>query len=322
MTELALYQARLIAADLLAYLRSKGGVRLQVHSVFQSSVNLLADDGELMTFATRDRDLMPMGLLVALDQIPVLGLKAGDEVRVGSGKTLSLPREAGVILLEGADVGSVSLEDLTGYGTVDDLPALGLIRDKLSESTTVGIASLLDRLSGFEEGSSFANAYCVYIYPALVHFLDCLEAGDYEGALRLAEGLIGFGPGLTPACDDFLAGIALDLYYRDQGQAFLSGLVSLARDRTSLISYHMLKKAADGKANTAWLALIQALAGGDLELLGPLIDRVLSYGASSGADFLLGLYCSRLKRPGSGDGGRKLSEEKAERLFMLRSGEK
>ncbi|NLA96405.1 MAG: DUF2877 domain-containing protein [Clostridiaceae bacterium] len=29
---------------------------------------------------------------------------------------------------------------------------------------------------------------------------------------ELARGLVGFGPGLTPSCDDFLSGILLSLY--------------------------------------------------------------------------------------------------------------
>lgn len=306
MTGPAPYRALLIAADLLAYLQSKGACRLQVHSVFQTSVNLLGEDGGLVTFATRDRDLMPMGLIVDLDRISLWGLKPGDRVQVEPGLSFTLSRQAGSLLAAQAEVGSVSLGRLSDHGAGDDLPALSLIRDRLSASDTVGIASLVDGLSASGGKDSFGNSYCAYIQPALESFLDCLGAGDYEGALQESGSLIGFGPGLTPACDDFLAGIMLDHFYRGGDQAFLDGLVVRAQDRTSLVSYHMLKKAAEGRADTAWLALIEALAGGDPKTLDPLIDRVLAYGASSGSDFLFGLYCGRLIRTSSAQAGRKL----------------
>ncbi|NLA96404.1 MAG: DUF2877 domain-containing protein [Clostridiaceae bacterium] len=65
----------------------------------------------------------------------------------------------------------------------------------------------------------------------------------------------------------------------------------------TLVSRHMLSHAAAGRADTLHLELLEALVQGDLAALEPLVRRLLSFGASSGTDFLLGLYCAQLRMP-------------------------
>jgi hypothetical protein len=116
--------------------------------------------------------------------------------------------------------------------------------------------------------------------------------------------LVGRGPGLTPAGDDWLAGwlLARRLAPDLTGLRNLSGLIlSFATDRTTTLSRALLECAAAGEADESWHALLSALAVdpvADLPIyqstslpIYQSTQTVLSHGATSGAAMLLG-FCA------------------------------
>lgn len=117
----------------------------------------------------------------------------------------------------------------------------------------------------------------------------CLRRDDVTGAGRHARGLLGLGPGLTPAGDDFLCGLLAGL------RAFLPewpglsplarGIVRSAPGRTTALSHTLLAQAAQGVVVEP-LAVVLCSLGTGKGVHG--LDELLDIGHSSGSDILAG----------------------------------
>jgi hypothetical protein len=104
-----------------------------------------------------------------------------------------------------------------------------------------------------------------------------------------AERLAGLGGGLTPAGDDFLAGLMLWAWLAHPGPEQLGHtLAEAAAPRTTTLSAAFLRAAARGECDAAWHRLLVALSAGRESDLAPAIRAVLAHGATSGADMLAG----------------------------------
>jgi hypothetical protein len=108
-----------------------------------------------------------------------------------------------------------------------------------------------------------------------------------EGAL----GLMGLGPGLTPAGDDCLVGVLAVLHRVEPDGLVAAPLVRLgiegaARTRTTTVAAEFLRHALAGRFAEPLLDLLTATnaEGGHTAA-----RRLCAYGASSGADTLLGV---------------------------------
>ncbi len=280
-----------LASDLHRFLLERSQLKLLVHSVFETSINLMADE-ELLTMAAGSRELMPMGFIVDTAELDHWGLEAEDVV-IYDQNAFQLPQ--GIrISLEGAEIREVSLSESLESDSSIDRASLQIIRSKLLESEAGGISDLAALLPESDVMDKPLNVYSKYIKEDLFAFLDALRKSDYVAAADLTGRLLGFGPGLTPSGDDFLTGIILFFYYKKPDIDFFQKIVTLARQRTTVLSYHMINNAASGKAYESYLALIRTLGGQGRESLETLADRVLRYGASSGSDFLFGVYCAAL----------------------------
>ena len=107
-----------------------------------------------------------------------------------------------------------------------------------------------------------------------------------EGALALA----GLGGGLTPAGDDFLVGAMLYAWLAHPAPgAFCRILAETAAPRTNRLSAAFLRAASRGQCSAAWHALLAASAAGTP--LNEAVHGIVTYGATSGADALIGFLC-------------------------------
>jgi hypothetical protein len=123
------------------------------------------------------------------------------------------------------------------------------------------------------------------------------SACDHASAMRALGSLIGLGPGLTPAGDDFiigwLAGLTLSAATAEAEQ-FLRQMcegVAVARHATTVVSAQHLDDAChlcfSERLSNLCLAIGRGLPDAALSAL---IDRQLAIGASSGADAAAGLF--------------------------------
>jgi hypothetical protein len=133
---------------------------------------------------------------------------------------------------------------------------------------------------------------------AVEQLLHGLSAGDRDaitaGALRLA----GLGPGLTPAGDDFLVGVMAGIWLFPhrlaatlQVESACQWITDVAAPRTTTLSRAWLRHAARGEFSEAWHILTTSLQNAKSAEISHAVEKILSFGATSGADALYGLHC-------------------------------
>lgn len=114
-------------------------------------------------------------------------------------------------------------------------------------------------------------------------------AGEMEQARVGAGRLAGLGSGLTPAGDDFLAGVMLWAWLaHPEPGLFCETLLDAAGPRTTTLSAAFLRAAAGGECSAAWHYLLTALSCGAEDELEAAVKGVLAHGHTSGADMLAG----------------------------------
>ncbi len=135
-------------------------------------------------------------------------------------------------------------------------------------------------------GSEPAAAYGIDVERARVA-VTALGTGDATPAL----GLLGAGPGLTPAGDDVVAGALAALALMDRlPVAAAAAITSAARSRTTSLSAALLAAAARGQVVPEAARVLRALArGDDFDTVAPAAQRLFAVGATSGHDLALGL---------------------------------
>ena len=260
------WRARRISTAVLPVVRRPGPPGY-VHSVFARAVNLVLDD-ELVTLADRSVGALPNGVV----------LEAGAEVSLVEGVAV---RRDGEMLMFGAGWPRLDLRHAVVWSpelpgrprrppwTLDDLRRL-----VDQSAATAGFWPLLRRLTS---PAVTLSAVCARALPSISQLA---QAQDVPALLDAASGLVGLGDGLTPSGDDLLVGFSAGLRATAHplAEPFALGCAGLARGRTTLIAQTFLEHAAHG----AYSERVQRLVSG-------LATDIPGWGASSGADTLLGL---------------------------------
>lgn len=119
-----------------------------------------------------------------------------------------------------------------------------------------------------------------------------LAAGWKGDSARLRSGaqqLAGLGEGLTPAGDDFLAGVMLWAWLTHPSPNYVCrNLLEEAAPRTTRLSAELLGAAAAGEYSAPWHRLLLALTHDHEQRLSEAARGVLAFGSTSGADSLAG----------------------------------
>ena len=129
--------------------------------------------------------------------------------------------------------------------------------------------------------------------PALVR---SARSFDVDDAILAAVGAIGMGPGLTPSWDDFLVGYISGLHTTTLGRsdrrqfvAMLGEAVRAASSVTTAVSRVQLEHAVIGHVSERLVAMLGALAEGDIIQTTRATADILDLGSTSGIDTLLGV---------------------------------
>jgi len=188
---------------------------------------------------------------------------------------------AGLACLGGPGLGQGPLNAiLEGF----EVPAIGtdvefeLSQVEIWQPMSAGVASSFPHV-GIPES----------IKPEARAFLSWFQGGTS----RAPDRLIGLGPGLTPAGDDFVGGAMIALRACGDARAadrIAAWALPLAQERTNRISRAHLECAASGEGHEA---LHDYLASGDREHL----DRLTRIGHTSGLDAAAGALLALQWRP-------------------------
>lgn len=252
--------------------------------------------GRWVVFLSYERFCSPLTITLRLPPVPALhSVERGETVTVQSQRLNFPAASVGVLLPEGAWQPPAPSVDLRSAGE----------REKGLKQMAAAIAG-----AGREQGFGLLLRPLLSLptersLPAeqralldvVVALLGKLEAGDGDGAAAVAGRLLGRGRGLTASGDDFLVGLLL-LAHRHPGAvrfdlplaSFSRGVVDAAYQKTTTISANLIECASRGHADERLLAASDWIAGGR-PTLSECLPPVLSWGASSGVDAVVGMAC-------------------------------
>jgi len=283
--------AKSVASDLVDTLTSKtvDGI---VHSVFNKACNIQLDKNSVITLISPMLPNYPAAIKldIAEDQkLCSFGFKVGMKAIVNKDE-IKIPEVCVSIKLTGVkvwDSGPLFLKsEILEEMLCENIEK---IRELILEyGKTEGIASILD-------GDKVANHYKDFIIDSVKRLAKGISNSDYKEITEASKRLIGFGPGLTPAADDFLLGMLASLYYI--GYYFGNHLENLKKiagfmiydlpGRTTFISEIMLRNGMKARFSEPIRDL--ALAVTNSNSINDECVNLLNIGGTSGSDCAAGI---------------------------------
>ncbi|MET9266401.1 DUF2877 domain-containing protein [Amycolatopsis sp. NPDC004079] len=258
----------------------EGALLGEVHSVFRRVLNVVTQQDQLVAFGASTVDDAPWTIRVDVDGWCRHPVQAGAPA---------------VVTAQGATFGATSVKFRNpSIWYAKEIP-LTLDRAELAAR-----ARLLDALltehgvpGGMLEGGKpdpFRAAVGIRLRQGQTALTQALRRNDAEAARKAAEGLVGLGPGLTPAGDDFLSGLALVAAQPGSRTTGFPRLSEKVLARTTLLSATTLREARTGRARESLLDLLRRLLepGSGTGLAGA-VARVAAIGHTSGTDLLSGV---------------------------------
>lgn len=274
---------RAISADIALLARlSPGPFQASVHSVFDRTVNVhCADDDRLYTLACRHSDNAPCTLVVDTPSFASLDLRHGTSA-ASDGAKLFVGR-ALEIALESAAPWSSVLPTWPPH----DVP----IRWARAFADREGIGGGLKPRAGRRNAVEIETGRLLSTATAALY--SALLAGRMDEAYDHGSRLIGLGPGLTPAGDDYVVGLATVCAMPGGcAQEYRDLLVRLIDDnahRTNDISYAAMSQAARGRVRQSVVEFARAIVSGRRSTMEFRARRLIGIGATSGTDIMLGM---------------------------------
>lgn len=187
----------------------------------------------------------------------------------------------------------IALSDLEFYSSAAELKPW-----MISDLMHPRVIKVLRRAINFRDShNEFASSVLSSVANDLNGFLETLKSAilaDSIAALNTALiPIIGRGPGLTPSGDDFLMGTMIaDKLSVQHSHCFEHLLIDAVSQRSTKISADIIKAASELELDERLVTLYK-FAVGQIELTDDDLSTALSWGGSSGLDFLSGL-CWRI----------------------------
>jgi hypothetical protein len=267
----------------------------EVLAVHPRSCYLVDEEGTVYAVVQESLGNGPLNLVIpAAASEPFQSLSAGGTI-TSSGDTLMFGDSLEI------GMANAQLWDPKSYVALGhDADALRRALETLYQAATTGspegsLARLLPYLEEEDLPAPFQKvAHLPRCHALMGGLADSLSRRNRRGLKVVTSSMAGLGPGLTPAGDDFLAGVllALALTREQQGDAELGEIAAMVLDtaasRTHEISAAYLKAAHAGEANERWHHLLSALAGDSPGAIEEAARGVMQIGETSGADMLAG----------------------------------
>ena len=283
--------ARSLDAALLVDMRSNhyresGQLPGRLHSLFTRVINLETADGNLLTLACGASDNAPASIVVDTQKWSEYPLSVGDPVHFSP---------------SGIRIGqSLFIEFGNAQTWVCQLPPYAPTSPLLTKNCLLARAHLQVQGNGLGLVNAEACALTRFEKAQARAFrlhtqglCRALLKDDAAQSLRHINHLVGLGPGLTPAGDDFLLGLLAVLHLpespRPAWQALGAQVMACAAMQTNAISLAALQHAAYGKVRESLVRLCTDLLYAETPAMYEALDRVLSIGASSGCDMVVGM---------------------------------
>jgi hypothetical protein len=183
-----------------------------------------------------------------------------------------------------------------------------LFGQKAALPTPLGLGQLIDRVLALGEGravpiqASPQDLFVGRAWESVARVAKATLAHDGAQIKTAVHPLVGLGPGLTPAGDDFIGSLFFTLHYLGRTYAPLSAVVEAARvdlasfrAKTHAISLTVMSELARGEGPEPLHGFLGAvLAGAPAVLIERAARELVAIGHSSGWDMLLGCVTGML----------------------------
>lgn len=296
--------AILIAEDLAAITSESTITPGRVHSVFEHAVNCTFKESGWMTLLTEESAIGPMGMVVKAQNLKSLPLVAGMKLELGRNR-LCIPEAGITVQLKGIPTWNPEAQAVRTYA------GLAVRRERLEQlekwirksGNLAGIANVLDYLELPDRSRKLRpetelNAFGQFALERIQSLANALADADEDRLRERIRSIIGFGPGLTPSGDDFLAGIGATAIFlsglqRKKNPVFRNLPRQIAEEslgRTTRVSEEMLKNLALGRMPKRFMDLQQALLSEEGPEPGAALRELGKMGETSGTDYALGVF--------------------------------
>jgi hypothetical protein len=263
--------------------------RGKVHSVFARACNIEMSCGGLVTLLAPELGAAPHGIRLQNQAAPFdAWLRSGNDAILADG-LLQLPQAGVDVDLAGATLWTGAVARVPRQSAAAAIRLRQLRAIVFARAPRPGIAAAVAQHGG--HANVLDRAFSARLVQTLGVLARATDRCDIDAIAAAAARLVGLGPGLTPAGDDFLTGYLAALWSRAGSRqwhaATLAAALAPFLARTHAISRQMLDDAANGRFAQALVDVIIALSGaGDIDAAAA---RALACGHSSGADALCGL---------------------------------
>jgi hypothetical protein len=264
-----------------------------VHSVFRRVVNLRLDSGHFLSLSAQELPLAPNGIALELPlevEMENLGVRLGQEA--------TLIRQALLVPAAHLEVNCAGARRWDPRPRVprvspgDLMPRIQRAHAKVIAHGAAG--SLLPLLEGDKETNSPPLVRAARPHAELLY--ESASAPDHTAVREAASRLAGLGPGLTPSGDDFLAGFVAAWVLTTEASGLplsevsqVAGAISDgASSRASELGSSWIMHAAFSEVAEPMGRFFTALFSNDCEALLPAVLSVVSLGATSGTDWMVG----------------------------------
>lgn len=169
-----------------------------------------------------------------------------------------------------------------------------------------GLVPLLENVEKLGPLEVFAKEQKLTVSEKARPYIDALMWGIFSGDLntikRSTEPILGLGPGLTPSCDDFLAGLLMSLniagsiIFRNESETvkFFTNvsneISSLAKVKTTLYSQSFISEASSGEGPKPAIDMVHSIVTESPQEVANKSKLIVSIGSTSGADMAIGIY--------------------------------
>lgn len=275
-------------------IRQEGWVG-EIIAVHPWTWHVTGDDADIYAIVPEPLGNGPLNLVIRASANPAVPLLSVGASVASTGTRLLLGESLDI------DLEAAALWDPKAYLARDADPN-GLQRciAELSRSAPVrapgeSLARLLPHLHEEDLPAPLASVgHFPRSHALIAGLFESLVSRNRKSLTVVTSSLAGLGPGVTPAGDDFLAGmlLAIAVLEEQRPDTELSQIGTLlletAAPRTHEISAAYMRAAHAGEASEPWHPLLGAILAGETEKIRNAVTAVVQAGDTSGADMLAG----------------------------------
>lgn len=279
-----------------------------VHSVFNSSFNVLDDNQQLITFLNAKRPMSPNSIKIGENvSYHSLGIKPKQTVYFS--REIVEVKDSNIKFflkeLELWEKGpNLSFRRDNKVNILTKLNRMGEILSKEGKKDGIYplIGSLENSLEGLEvlfDSNHTTSNRDDFIKQRFIKFIESYIEEDLVKLSKNSVDIIGYGVGLTPSMDDFLSGIMISRiylsYYLGLKMVYAykinEAIIKELNNKTTMVSQELLRFSSVGEANDYVKDLMVSFLGiSPMKVFIDNLEKVLSIGETSGTDMLLGIY--------------------------------